>query len=142
MKTIKTVLITIFTMVIIFAAVIYFFEIDVFGKNGEQKELTAKEIKELSIDTEVITTNLASAENFAIVRFNILLDSKKAKEELELRTPELREAIITSVASFTKKDLVGDEGIQKLVNKLNERLKNVVKTGKVERILVTEFKLQ
>lgn len=141
MGKLKIILITVVAMVGIAALAIYFLDIDLLGKDSP-KEISAEELVEYSLDTEVITTNLASANHFAVVQFNILLDSIEAKEELALRIPEVRAAIISSVASFTKDELVGEEGIQKLVTELEKRLTDTVDSGEIDRILVTEFKLQ
>ena len=107
-----------------------------------EKAITAEELAELSIDTDIITTNLASASNFAIVQFNILLSSEEAKEETEKRTPEVRAAIISTIASLSKEQLVGGGGITTLEKELSSKLSKIVETGKVERVLVTEFKVQ
>ena len=111
-------------------------------KAEEEKSLSAEEIAELSIDTDIITTNLASSGNFGIVQFNILLSDKETKEEAEKRTAEVRAAIIATVASFTKEDLTGESGISMIEEELVTSLANVFKKGKVERVLVTEFKMQ
>lgn len=107
-----------------------------------EKAISAEELAELSIDTDVITTNLASPSNFAIVQFNILLSSKEAKEETEKRTPEVRAAIISTIAGLTKDQLIGAEGISILEKELSAKLGNIVETGEVDRVLVTEFKIQ
>lgn len=112
------------------------------AEGSEKKEQpSAEELAAMSIDTDIITTNLASP-NFGIVQFNILLDSEKAKEEAEKRTPEVRAAIISTVAGFTKEELVGSEGISTLEEQLKGKLVEIIQTGKVERVLVTEFKVQ
>lgn len=106
------------------------------------KSLSAEEVAELSIDTDIITTNLASSGNFGIVQFNILLSDKDTKEEAEKRTAEVRAAVIATVASFTKEELVGESGISLIEEELSTRLADVFEKGKVERVLVTEFKMQ
>ena len=105
------------------------------------KGKTIEELTELSIDTDIITTNLASS-NFAVVQFNLLLSNDAAKEEMEKRTPEVRAAIISTLASFTKDQLTGEKGIVALEQELLTKLNNTVDAGKVDRVLVTEFKLQ
>lgn len=107
-----------------------------------EKKLSAEELVEMSIDTDIITTNLANGENYAVVQFNIQLNSKKAKEATEKRTAEVRAAIISTVAGFTKEELVGKEGIAMLETELKTKLSETITEGKVERVLVTEFKLQ
>ncbi|ANU24600.1 hypothetical protein GPDM_12292 [Planococcus donghaensis MPA1U2] len=111
-------------------------------KAEEHKSLSAEEIAEMSIDTDIITTNLASAGNFGVVQFNILLSDKDTKEEAEKRTAEVRAAVISTVASFTKEELIGESGISMIEEELVTRLAEVFEKGTVERVLVTEFKLQ
>ena len=110
-------------------------------KSESDKGKTIEELTELSIDTDIITTNLASS-NFAVVQFNLLLSNDAAKEEMEKRTPEVRAAIIATVASFTKEQLTGEKGIVALEQELLTKLNDTVDAGKVDRVLVTEFKLQ
>lgn len=109
---------------------------------GKPKSLSAEEVAELSIDTDIITTNLASSGNFGVVQFNILLSDKDTKKEAEKRTAEVRAAIIATVASFTKEELIGESGITMIEEELVKRLTEVFEKGTVERVLVTEFKLQ
>lgn len=115
-----------------------------FTKSSEavDKKPSAEELAARSIDTDIITTNLATPDHFGIVQFNIQLDSKKAKEETEKRTPEVRAAIISTVAGMTKEKMVGKDGITQLEEELYKKLNKIVSTGKVERVLVTEFKVQ
>lgn len=130
--------------IIIFAAIgagaVHFYDIEVLGSKSE-KVKTVEDLTKLSIDTDIITTNLASS-NFAVVQFNLLLSNDAGKEELEKRTPEVRAAIISTVASFTKEQLTGEKGIVALEQELLTKLNQTVEKGKVERVLVTEFKLQ
>ncbi|WP_394121081.1 flagellar basal body-associated FliL family protein [Planococcus donghaensis] len=108
----------------------------------EEKPLSAEEVAELSIDTDIITTNLASPGNYGIVQFNILLSDKNTKAEAEKRTAEVRAAVIATVAGFKKEELIGENGITMLEEQLAARLAEVFEKGTVERVLVTEFKMQ
>lgn len=110
--------------------------------SADEKPSTAEELAELSIDTDVITTNLASENHFAVVQFNILLNNTHAKEETEKRTAEVRAAIISTIAGFTKEELIGKDGIANLEQQLASKVDGFVETGKVQRVLVTEFKVQ
>jgi len=104
--------------------------------------LSADEMVELSIDTEEITTNLATPASYAVVQFNILLGDKKVKEEMEKRHAEVRAAAIATVAGMEKEQLVGTEGITLLQDEMSAQLESLVGQGKVERVLVTQFKVQ
>ncbi|PUB14683.1 flagellar basal body-associated FliL family protein [Paenisporosarcina sp. OV554] len=141
MGKIKVLLVIIFAVAAIGASAMFYMK-KVEAEPETEKAISAEELAELSIDTDVITTNLASASNFAIVQFNILLSSEEAKEETEKRTPEVRAAIISTIAGLTKDQLIGEDGINILEKELSAKLGKIVETGKVERVLVTEFKIQ
>lgn len=142
MGKLKVFVVLILVVAVIGGGAMFYLKKDlIFGPETE-KAITAEELAALSIDTDIITTNLASASNFAIVQFNILLSSEEAKEETEKRTPEVRAAIISTIAGLTKDQLVGGEGITTLEKELSSKLSKIVETGKVERVLVTEFKVQ
>ncbi len=141
MGKIKVLLVIIFAVAAIGASAMFYMK-KVEAEPETEKAISAEELAELSIDTDVITTNLASASNFAIVQFNILLSSEEAKEETEKRTPEVRAAIISTIAGLTKDQLIGGDGINILEKELSAKLGKIVETGKVERVLVTEFKIQ
>lgn len=142
MGKLKVLVVLILVVAVIGGGAMFYLKKDlIFGPETE-KAITAEELAELSIDTDIITTNLASASNFAIVQFNILLSSEEAKEETEKRTAEVRAAIISTIAGLTKDQLVGGEGITTLEKELSSKLSKIVETGKVERVLVTEFKVQ
>ena len=108
----------------------------------EEKPLSAEEVEKLSVDTDIITTNLASPGSYGIVQFNILLSDKDTKKEAEKRTAEVRAAVIATVASFEKDELIGEKGIETLEAELAARLAEVFGKGNIERVLVTEFKVQ
>ncbi|MGI2328511.1 flagellar basal body-associated FliL family protein [Planococcus sp. YIM B11945] len=138
----KGTLIVIIAVAVIGAAAWFFLLKDKEAGAEEEKALTAEEVAALSIDTDVITTNLASEGHFGIVQFNILLSDEDAKHEAEKRTAEVRAAIISTVAGFTKEQLIGKDGIETLEKELFNKLSKIVEHGEVERVLVTEFKVQ
>ena len=141
MGKIKVIFVVFFAVAVIGASAMFYMK-KVEAEPETEKAISAEELAELSIDTDVITTNLASASNFAIVQFNILLSSEEAKAETEKRTPEVRAAIISTIAGLTKEQLIGGEGISILEKELSAKLGNIVETGEVDRVLVTEFKIQ
>lgn len=139
MGKLKTFLVIVLSIAIIGTGATFLLGKEVLGFGNDRP--SAEDIAELSVDTDIITTNLAS-NNFGVVQFNILLDNKDAKEELDKRKPEVRAAIISTLAGFTKDQLVGRQGIINLEEELLSKLQTMVETGMVERVLVTEFKVQ
>lgn len=140
MKKLKNIFIVIILATVIGVGAAFFFSKKT--ASSEDVALTAEELVELSITTDIITTNLSSPSSFAVVQFNIALDNKKAKEETEKRTSEVRAAIISTVAGFKKEELVSKDGIASLEDQLSIKLNEMLERGKVERVLITEFKVQ
>lgn len=139
MKNMKVIIIAVLTLAIIGGGAMFYLKEP---QAESDKKPSAEEIAARSVDTDVITTNLASEDNYAVVQFNILLSTEKAKEEAEKRAPETKAAAISTIAGFTKKDLTGTDGIAALEKELYTKLNEIIQDGKVERVLVTEFKLQ
>ena len=109
------------------------------GMNVE--DLSSKELLELSVDTEQITTNLYT-NDFIIVQFNILVDNKNARKEVENRMSEIRSAIISVLASKTPEDLQGEEGISALEEILFKRFNEILNEGSVVRVLTIDRQIQ
>jgi len=107
----------------------------------EEKILTADEVVEQSVTTDVITTNI-QPKGYIVVQFGILLDSKKAKEELEKRNVQVRSIIISELASLSQDELKGSEGINRLEALLMNRVNEILLDGKVQRIYTIDLKLQ
>lgn len=141
MKTLRVILFSFLAVSVLTGGIMFFLSQDASGSDNDE-ELSDEELLELRVDTDVITTNLASPNNFAVVQFNIQLSSVEAKEEAEKRTAEIRAAIIATVAGLTKEELAGTGGIATLEQKISTKLDSVIEKGQVKRVLVTEFKVQ
>ncbi|MCY8516627.1 flagellar basal body-associated protein FliL [Bacillus atrophaeus] len=112
------------------------------GKLGKSdKEPTIDEIVESSVDIEEITTNLKSDH---IIRIAIKLetDSKKAKEELEKRNFQVKDAIITLLADTNADKIEGDKGKEAFKRELKDKVNSYLQEGKVEKVYITSFNLQ
>jgi flagellar FliL protein len=101
------------------------------------KPLTAEEMVEFTFDTGEITTNLLT-NNYIVVQFSITTDSKEAKEELEKRSPQVKQIIIKSLAALTPEDLKGEDGINKLEAKIMKEISEVMQEGKIVQVLTTK----
>ncbi|ATF14168.1 flagellar basal body protein FliL [Brevibacillus sp. HB1.2] len=106
---------------------------------GEQevKTLTAEEMKEFSVDTGEITTNLLT-NNYMIVRFSITADSADAKTELEQRLPQVNQVIIKTLAGLTPEDIKGTEGVNKLEAKIMNEISSLMQEGKIVQVVTTK----
>ncbi|ADP32144.1 flagellar basal body-associated protein FliL [Bacillus atrophaeus] len=117
----------------------YFMVSGKLGKSDE--EPTIDEIVESSVDIEEITTNLKSDH---IIRIAIKLetDSKKAKEELEKRDFQVKDAIITLLADTNADKIEGDKGKEAFKRELKDKVNSYLQEGKVEKVYITSFNLQ
>ncbi|MCA0170584.1 flagellar basal body-associated FliL family protein [Bacillus sp. RAR_GA_16] len=124
------------------AAAVFFLDIDLKKVVAqEEKEPTAEELAARSYSMEPLTTNLSS-DHFAVVQINLLADQEKSYKELEVRNPELKAIVISTLAGLTKEDLKGSEGLKKFEETIKNEVNQVMHDGKVERVLVTDFKIQ
>lgn len=103
----------------------------------EVKPLTAEEMKEFSVDTGEITTNLLT-NNYMIVRFSITADSADAKTELEQRLPQVNQVIIKTLAGLTPEDIKGTEGVNKLEAKIMNEISSLMQEGKIVQVVTTK----
>ncbi|KZE53114.1 flagellar basal body protein FliL [Brevibacillus parabrevis] len=103
----------------------------------EMKPLSAKEMKEYSVDTGEITTNLLT-NNYMIVRFSITADSSDAKAELEQRLPQVNQVIIKTLAGLTPEDIKGTEGVNKLEAKIMNEISSLMQEGKIVQVVTTK----
>ncbi|WP_273851606.1 flagellar basal body-associated FliL family protein [Guptibacillus spartinae] len=124
------------------AAAVFFLDIDLKKVMAqEEKEPTAEELAARSYSMESLTTNLSS-DHFAVVQINLLADQEKSYKELEVRNPELKAIVISTLAGLTKEDLKGSEGLKTFEDTIKNEVNQVLDDGKVERVLVTDFKIQ
>ncbi|MFF0825846.1 flagellar basal body-associated FliL family protein [Brevibacillus sp. NPDC003359] len=103
----------------------------------EVKQLTAEKMKEFSVDTGEITTNLLT-NNYMIVRFSITADSADAKTELEQRLPQVNQVIIKTLAGLTPEDIKGTEGVNKLEAKIMNEISSLMQEGKIVQVVTTK----
>lgn len=127
------------TMIIALAAGLYFF----FSKSANEmdKEPSADEIVESSVEIPEITTNLLNGD-FVRIAFMIQTDSKKAKEELEKRNFQVKNVIIKNLSSLEAKDLEGNEGKVQLEEKLKKSLNEYIENGEVIQVYITSSIVQ
>ncbi|GAA0365116.1 flagellar basal body-associated FliL family protein [Bacillus horti] len=107
----------------------------------DENRLSADQFLAQSVQTEEITTNLKT-NNFIIVKFNVLMDSKKSKEEFEKRAAQAQSIIISTLSSLSPEELQGEEGIQLLEELLIEGFNEVMQLGRVIGVRTIDLKIQ
>ncbi|BBN98664.1 flagellar basal body-associated FliL family protein [Sporolactobacillus terrae] len=130
-------LFTLMVLVIIGMIVVFFF---VFRQqsDGENKGTDIDEIvNQLTVDTGEITTNI-KGDHFIKLDFNIQVSSKEAKEELEKRTFQVKNAVIYTVSGMTPEDLQDQQGIAQLESLIKKRVDGFLQSGTVTHVYTTE----
>ena len=69
-------------------------------------------------------------------------DSPAARDEAELRLPQIQDAVLTLVSSKRLADVVGFEGKALLKDDLRDRVNHFLTGGRVRSVLITEFVVQ
>lgn len=70
------------------------------------------------------------------------LDSKNAVEEVKTRSSQLRDAVILYLSNLRLEQTQGVQAKEEIRHNVHRRLNNVLKSGKVVRVYITEFMVQ
>lgn len=108
---------------------------------GVNQQPTADELVKASVEIPEITTNLAGNE-YIKISFTIQTDSKKAKEELEKRSFQAKNIIITQLSEMKGEELTGKVGKDKLQEAIEKDLNDIMQEGQVEQVYITSLILQ
>ncbi|AOH54294.1 flagellar basal body-associated protein FliL [Peribacillus muralis] len=99
------------------------------------------EIVKSSVEIPEITTNL-DGNDYIKISFMVQTENKKAKEELEKRSFQMKNIIITELSEMKAEELTGKKGKEKLQNVLKDRMNELMEEGKVEKVYITSSILQ
>nr|WP_090988181.1 flagellar basal body-associated protein FliL [Bacillus sp. OV322] len=112
-----------------------------FNGSGEKKEPSIEEIVKSSVDIPEITTNLGSGD-FIKISFTIQTDSTDAKKELEQRTFQVKNIIITELSDMKPEALKGKAGKIKFEEQLKTKVNALMKEGHIVQVYITSSILQ
>lgn len=96
------------------------------------------------INIEEFIVNIISAESNHYVKAALTLEltSETAKEETNMRMPQVRDAILLLVGNKTYDELQDLQGKKQLKAELSSKLNSLLQTGRVKAIYFTEFVVQ
>ncbi|WP_139368082.1 flagellar basal body-associated protein FliL [Priestia abyssalis] len=109
--------------------------------NNQVKEPSAKEVVEATVQIDEITTNLSN-DQFIRIAFSIQTDSKKAKEELEMRDFQVRDIIVKDLSDMKAEQFKGRQGLSELEERLKVKINKLMQEGKVVKVYTTSKMLQ
>ena len=104
------------------------------------KQLSAEQIKNNTFEINDITTNLSVPDYYLRASFTFELDSKKAKEELELLDFKVKSIIYQTLVDVLPQQIENSNGRDELLavitNKINQ---SILTKGKLKQIYITNF---
>lgn len=133
----KLVNITIILMLtIVLVAVVGFVVFKFMTVPIEKTEPKAKELIDITVDTEEITTNLAD-DSYVKIKFKVQTDSKEAKKELEQRLFQLNDIIINQLSTMTSEQVRSQEEMKKAETEIQNEMNEWMQDGKITKIYTT-----
>lgn len=113
-----------------------------FQFSGKQtNEPSVKELVEATWETEEITTNLKNSE-YIMVQFQIQLENKQAKNEVEQRDFQFYNIIINELAQMDAEDFNEKNSLHKLENRLKEKMNELLQSEVVQRVYTVKKLIQ
>jgi len=111
-------------------------------KEGE--EAAQQEPMEIffKLDPFIINLRGTGVKRYLKTSMAIEVEGERLKKEMELRTPQLRDTIITVLTSKSFNDLNSNEGKISLKYELMAHINRILKTGAIRAIYFTDFIIQ
>lgn len=114
------------------------------GANVPVPDLTQETDIGPMVNIDEFIVNIISAENNHYVKAAITLEltSETAKEETNMRMPQIRDAILLLVGNKTYDELQDLQGKKQLKAELSSKLNSLLQTGRIKAIYFTDFVVQ
>jgi flagellar protein FliL len=137
-RLVKTMLLSLVIIILVgvVAAVIV---LNVLDKKNDDKEQTIDEIIEYSYQTPEITTDLSDG-SFVRIQFQIVTDSKDAKEEIAKREFQVRNILIKELATMDEEAF--KSGLSNVEDILTVELNKVMTEGLIQDVYTINKILQ
>jgi flagellar FliL protein len=104
--------------------------------------LSAAEVKKLTVPVKDIITNLGEKERTVKASFAFEMNSSKGKTEFEDYDSRVRNVINQTLADLTMEQLSGSKGQETLKSLLINKVNNFLTEGRVKQVNITEFVMQ
>jgi len=107
-------------------------------------ELTPGSVIGPMVDISEFIVNIISdeANHYVKASLTIELTNESAKEELNLRMPQIRDSILLLVGNKTYEELQDLQGKKQLKAELTSKINSILQSGKVKAIYFTDFVVQ
>ncbi|QDP40183.1 flagellar basal body-associated FliL family protein [Radiobacillus deserti] len=136
-----TILISVLVVLTIVGAVAVVLVLNLTGDKEEEKvkELTADEMAEYSFEVPEVTTDLKDG-SYLKIQYQIVGDSKEAKEEIEKRSFQMKNIMIKQLSPLTADDI--QNKLSEIEKKLVVELNKVMEEGKIVDVYTISKVLQ
>jgi flagellar FliL protein len=111
------------------------------GAHGEAKPGKAPG-PTLALPDFIVHLRDTDADRYARVSFEVELGDEKAKEVVNGRLPQVRDAFLTHLSDRTVDELRGSEAIAQLKDALTQRLRSIAPEAPVKALYVTQLVVQ
>ncbi|MGM0501127.1 MAG: flagellar basal body-associated FliL family protein [Bacillota bacterium] len=113
--------------------------------NGEQEEQEQEEkVKELgpthSLDQFLV--NLSGSNSYVKLKIALEVDNEDVIEEIDDRSPQIRDTIISILRSRKMEEIKGDSSAQSLREEIRNKINQLLANGQVTNVFFTEFVVQ
>ena len=107
-------------------------------------DLTQGEMIGPMVDIEEFIVNIISADSNHYVKASLTVEltSEQTREEVEMRMPQMRDAILLLLGNKTYEELQDLQGKRQLKAELMNKINSFLQTGKVKSVYFTNFVVQ
>ncbi|MES2965991.1 MAG: flagellar basal body-associated FliL family protein [Bdellovibrionota bacterium] len=111
------------------------------GEAGAKHDPEAQEYIGQTVPLETFLVNLSGNRGNKLLKVNMELevDGSKVAGEIDKRKPQIRDIIIILLSSKTYPQLSSPEGREFLREEIRDTVNSFLTTGKIKRVLFTEF---
>ena len=95
-----------------------------------------------SLDPFIVNLNDSNAKHYLKAVMEIEVRRQEILQELQQRTPQVRDIILFILMNKTYDDIVTNEGKANLKHEISVRINQILKTGVLETLYITDFIVQ
>ena len=111
-------------------------------KIKKQEESTVQKQVISHLDPFVVNLLDEGGRRFLKVTIDLVVESEKVSKEIGERLPEIRDLIIVCLSDKSFNEISDQMGKMRLRNEIKQQLNSILTTGKVTKVLFTEFVVQ
>jgi flagellar FliL protein len=110
-------------------------------ESGKKPE---KETSNFIYKMDPFIVNLSDSERMRYLKLRLEIESSEGKgnEEYEKRLPQLRDTVLSLLASKASKEIMDSDGKKRLRNEIATRLNRLLTTFQIETVYFAEFVIQ